>query len=64
MPLVCEISLEAYCRRIDVMRRLIIDAPNRMTPDVTIFAQFWPITNAFFSQIAGLRRQTDVILLV
>jgi hypothetical protein len=46
MPLVCEISIEAYCRRKDVIRRLIIHAPNRMSPDVTICAQLWPIAKA------------------
>jgi hypothetical protein len=61
MPLVCEISIEAYCRRNDVIRRLIIGAPNRMSPNVTNCAQFRPINNAFFSQIGGLQRQTDVM---
>jgi hypothetical protein len=46
MPLVCEISIEAYCRRNDVIRRLLIDAPNRLSPNVTICAQLWPIANA------------------
>jgi hypothetical protein len=48
MPLVCEISLEAYCRRIDVIRRLSIDAPNRLSPDVTICAQLWPNPQVLF----------------
>jgi hypothetical protein len=43
MPLVCEISLQAYCRPTDVIRRLIIHAPNRMSANVTSYAEFWPI---------------------
>jgi hypothetical protein len=47
MTLVCEISIEAYCRPIDVVRRLIIHAPNRMSPIVTTCGQFWPIYNVY-----------------
>jgi hypothetical protein len=47
MPLVCEISIEAYCRPNDVVRRLIILGPNRMSPNVTLCAQCWPTYNAF-----------------
>jgi hypothetical protein len=54
MPLVCEISIEAYCRRNDVIRRLNIDAPNRLSPNVTNCAQFRPIYNGFFTQMAGI----------
>jgi hypothetical protein len=46
MPLVCEISIEAYCRPNDVIRRLIIHAPNRMSPNVTVCAHFWPVYDA------------------
>jgi hypothetical protein len=47
MPLVCEISIEAYCRPNHVVRRLIIHAPIRLVANVTLRAQFWPIYNAF-----------------
>jgi hypothetical protein len=47
MPLVCEISIEAYCRPNDVIRPLVIHLPNRMSPNLTIYAQFRPIYVAF-----------------
>jgi hypothetical protein len=47
-----------------MIRRLIIDAPIRMSANVTICAQVKPIDNAFVYQIAGIQRQSDVILLV
>jgi hypothetical protein len=47
MPLVCEISIEAYFRPNDVIRLLIIHAPNRLSPNLTIYAQLRPIFIAF-----------------
>jgi hypothetical protein len=47
MPLVCEISIEAHCRPNHVVRRLIIHAPNRMSPNVTLCEQFSPMHKAF-----------------
>jgi hypothetical protein len=49
MPRVCEISKEAYCRPNDVIRRLIIHAPDRLSPILTIFAQLRPIDSPFQS---------------
>jgi hypothetical protein len=46
MPLVCEISKEAYCRPNDVIRPLIIHAPDRISPDLTIYAQVNPLSIA------------------
>jgi hypothetical protein len=43
MPLVCEISIEFYCRRNDVIRPLNIHALNRLSPKLSIYAQFLPI---------------------
>jgi hypothetical protein len=43
MPLVCEISIEAYCRPNDVVRRLVIHASKGIPPNVTTCGQFWPI---------------------
>jgi hypothetical protein len=43
MPLVCEISIETYGRPNDVIRPLIIHAPDRLSPNLTIFAQLRPI---------------------
>jgi hypothetical protein len=43
MPLVCEISIEAYCRPNCVIRPLTGHALNRMSPDLTFYAQLWPI---------------------
>jgi hypothetical protein len=54
MPLVCEISIEAYCRTNDVIRPLIIHAFDRMSPKVTIHAQFWPIYIAFLASLLAL----------
>jgi hypothetical protein len=39
MPLVCEISIEAYCRPNDVIRRLNLLARIRMSPFVTACSQ-------------------------
>jgi hypothetical protein len=47
MPLVCEVSIEAYCRPNDVIRPLIIHASNRLSPFLKIYAQFLPIHIAF-----------------
>jgi hypothetical protein len=47
MPLVCEISIEAYCRRIGVIRPLINHAFNRMSPIFTLYAQLRPVYTAF-----------------
>jgi hypothetical protein len=49
MPLVCEISIEAYCRPNEVIRPLIIHAFDRMSRELTMYAQFWPIYNAFLA---------------
>jgi hypothetical protein len=49
MPLVCEISIEAYCRPNDVIRPLITLAFDRMSPNLKIHAQFWPIYIAFLA---------------
>jgi hypothetical protein len=46
MTLVCEISIKAYCRPIDVVRRLIVHASNIMSPNVTICSQLGPKYNA------------------
>jgi hypothetical protein len=43
MPLVCEISMEAYSRPNVVIRRLFIHAHDRIPPYLTIYAQFNPI---------------------
>jgi hypothetical protein len=47
MPLVCEISRQAYCRPNDVIRSLILHAPTRMSANLTIFAQVRAIHIAF-----------------
>jgi hypothetical protein len=47
MPLVCEISIEAYCRLNDVIRLLVIHLPIRMSSNLTIYAQFRPFYVAF-----------------
>jgi hypothetical protein len=46
MPLVCVISEEGYCRVKDVIRPLVIHAPDRLSPNLTFYAQFRPICNA------------------
>jgi hypothetical protein len=43
MPLVCEISIEAYCRPNDVIRPLIFHAATKISPNLTIYAQLRPI---------------------
>jgi hypothetical protein len=47
MPPVCEISIEVYFRPIDVIRPLVIHAPNRMSPNLTFYAQLRPIYMPF-----------------
>jgi hypothetical protein len=47
MPLVCEISIAAYCRPNDVIRSLIILATDVVSTNLTIFAQLRPIHIAF-----------------
>jgi hypothetical protein len=47
MPLVCEISMEAYCRPIEVVRPLNSHALNRLSPNLTIHAQFRPFYVAY-----------------
>jgi hypothetical protein len=47
MPLVCEISIEAYCRLSDVYRPLVIHVHDRMSPNLTMYAQLRPIFIAF-----------------
>jgi hypothetical protein len=47
MLLVCEISIEAYCRPNAVIKPLIIHALDRMSPNLTIFAQLRPVFVAF-----------------
>jgi hypothetical protein len=47
MPLVCEISIEAYCRPNDVIRHLIIHASNKLSRNLTVYAQFRPIYIVF-----------------
>jgi hypothetical protein len=47
MPLVCEISIEAYCRLNDVIRPLILYADTKISPKLTMYAQFRPIYIAF-----------------
>jgi hypothetical protein len=39
MLLVCEISIEAYCRPNDVIKPMPIHTPTRMSPNLTIHAQ-------------------------
>jgi hypothetical protein len=39
MPLVCEISIEAYCGPNGVISPLINHASNGMSPDLNFFAQ-------------------------
>jgi hypothetical protein len=39
MPLVCEISIEAYCRPNDVIRPLIIQAYDSIFSRLTMYAQ-------------------------
>jgi hypothetical protein len=43
MPLVCEISIEAHCRPDDVISFLIIQASDRLSPNLTVYAQSRPI---------------------
>jgi hypothetical protein len=43
MPMVCEISIEAYCRPNDVVRRLNNHATITMVAYVTVCAQLGPI---------------------
>jgi hypothetical protein len=50
MPLVCEISIEAYCRPNDVIRPIILHAPNRMSPNPRVFAQVWAFHIAFLAR--------------
>jgi hypothetical protein len=47
MPLMFEISIEAYCRPNDVIRPLVIHLPNRMSPNLTTYTQFRPFYVAF-----------------
>jgi hypothetical protein len=47
MPLVCEISIEAYCRPNAVIRPLIVRVTNRLSPILTFFAQVRAIYIAF-----------------
>jgi hypothetical protein len=47
MPLVCEISIEAYCRPNDVIRPLTSHALVSSFPHLTIHAKFWPVFIAF-----------------
>jgi hypothetical protein len=46
MSLVCGISIEAYCRPNDVIRPVVIHAPDRISPNLTIHAQLNPISVA------------------
>jgi hypothetical protein len=43
MPLVCEISIEAYCRPNYVIRHLIIHVSNKLSRNLTVYSQFRPI---------------------
>jgi hypothetical protein len=54
MPLVCEVSIEAYCRPNDVIRPIIIHARNRMSPNLTTYAQFRPIYIAIAARSLSL----------
>jgi hypothetical protein len=47
MPLVCEISEEAYCRPSDVIRPLTFHPPDRMSPNLTLLVQLRPIFIVF-----------------
>jgi hypothetical protein len=47
MPLVCEISIEAYCRPNDVIRSLITLSTDGVSPNLTFFAQLRPIYSLF-----------------
>jgi hypothetical protein len=47
MPLVCEMSIEAYCRPNHVIRPLVIHLPNRLSPNLIIYAQLGPFYVAF-----------------
>jgi hypothetical protein len=47
MPLVCEISIEAYCRPNDVIRLLIIYDSDRLSPKLTLYTQKKPVNIAF-----------------
>jgi hypothetical protein len=54
MPLVCEISIEAYCRPNEVIRPLIIHASDRVSSNLTIYAQFWSLYLAFLASLLPL----------
>jgi hypothetical protein len=47
MPLVCEISIEAYCRPNGAIRPLTSHALVRPSSNLTIHAKFWPVYIAF-----------------
>jgi hypothetical protein len=47
MPLVCEISIEAYCRPNEVFGPLNIHTHVSMSPNLTIYAQLGPPDVAF-----------------
>jgi hypothetical protein len=43
MLLACEISMQAYYRPNDVIRPVNVLAPDRMSPNLTIHVQLWPV---------------------
>jgi hypothetical protein len=47
MPRVCEISIEGCCRPNEVFKPLNIHAHDRLSPNLTIYAQLRPIFIAF-----------------